>query len=611
MIRLTLLTSLLLVLAAPAVAQQPIDAPLPPAIPWNGASRDLIAKSDDPWITPSEKSGFRTTPGYDETVAFLNRLVAAAPELRMISLGKSAEGRDVWMVIASKERAFTPEMVRRSGKPILFAQGGIHSGEIDGKDAGLMLLRDMTVGRKGNPPSAAASKKLLDRASFLFVPIFNVDGHERSSRFGRINQRGPETIGWRTNARNLNLNRDYTKIDAEEMRAMVAALDRWNPDLYLDLHVTDGVDYQYDITFGWNLTTGWSPEITRWMNSTLEPALLRDLAARGHIPGPLVFPAFGDDLSKGIGLGNAGARLSTGYGDARHIGTVLVENHSLKPYDQRVLGTVVLLQSALDTLGRQSAALRTATASDQRRRIDPIYLEWLNTEVRLDHDMEFLGVDSRVSLSPISGTLRREWLGKPVTFRVPVYVHTLTPASSASRPKAYWIPAAWTDVIERLKIHGIRMERIDAAREIEVEMYRIRSPKFEPEAFEGRHQIKFSVTTEKRKERFASGSYRVPMDQPLGTLAAVLLEPLSPDSFLKWGFFLPILQRTEYVEDYITEPLAEKMLASDPTLAAEFAQRIADDEAFRRDAEARLRFFYERTPYYDERWMLYPVGRER
>jgi len=611
MMRMTRLISFLVLLTVPAFAQQPMEAPLPPLIPWDGASRDLTAKAGDPWITPSEKSGFRTTPSYDETITYLRRLVAAAPELRMVSLGKSAEGRDVWMIIASKERAFTPETLARTGKPILFAQGGIHSGEIDGKDAGLMLLRDMTVGRTGNPPSATTSKKLLERASFLFVPIFNVDGHERSSRFGRINQRGPENMGWRTNARNLNLNRDYSKIDAEEMRALVGALNRWNPDLYLDLHVTDGVDYQYDITFGWNLTTGWSPEITRWMNTTLEPALLRDLKARGHIPGPVVFPAVADDLSKGLSLGNSKPRFSNGYADARHLAGVLVENHSLKPYDQRVLGTVVLLHSALQTLGREGAALRVATANDQRRHVDPIYLDWLDTELTSSGTVEFLGVESRLTLSPISGTLRREWLGRPVTFRVPVLIHTAKPAAFASRPKAYWIPAAWTDVIERMKIHGIRMERIDAPREIDVEMYRIRDPKFEPEVFEGRHQVKVAVTTEKRRERFPAGSYRVPMDQPLGILAALLLEPLSADSFLQWGFFFSILQRTEYVENYVTEPLAEKMLASDPKLAEEFAKKIADDPVFRQDAEARLRFFYERTPYYDERWMLYPVGREK
>ncbi|MFP5247209.1 MAG: M14 family zinc carboxypeptidase, partial [Thermoanaerobaculia bacterium] len=214
---------------------------LPPAIPWNGASRKLVVPANDPWITPSEKDQLRTTPRYDETVAYLKRLVAAAPQLKMVSLGKSGEGRDVWMVIASKERVFTPEGLRK--KPILFAQAGIHAGEIDGKDAGLMLLRDMTV--------RGTKRELLDGANFLFVPIFNVDGHERFNRFTRINQRGPEEVGWRTNARNLNLNRDYMKADSPEMHAMIRALDTWQPDLYVDLHVTDGADYQYDVTFGW------------------------------------------------------------------------------------------------------------------------------------------------------------------------------------------------------------------------------------------------------------------------------------------------------------------------------------------------------------------------
>ena len=152
-------------------------APLPPAIPWNGASRGLVVPATDPWVTPAERGQLRTTPRYDETVAYLKKLVAAAPQLRMVSIGKSGEGRDLWMVIASKERAFTPEALRRNGKPTLLAQGGIHAGEIDGKDAGLMLLRDLTV--------RGTKRELLDGANFLFVPIFNVDGHERFTRFTR------------------------------------------------------------------------------------------------------------------------------------------------------------------------------------------------------------------------------------------------------------------------------------------------------------------------------------------------------------------------------------------------------------------------------------------
>src|SRR5689334_17454064 len=218
-----------------------IAAPLPPPIPWNGKSRELIAKPDDRLITIAEKTGFSATSTYAQTVVWLKQLAQAAPEVRLVSLGRSPEGRDIWMVIVSRDRLFTPETLQRAGRPTLFVQAGIHAGEIDGKDAGMMFLRELTVGGRW--------KSLLDKANFIFVPIFNVDGHERASRYGRINQRGPDVIGWRTNAQNLNLNRDYTKLDTDEMRAMVAALDRWRPDLYIDIHVTDGLDYQYDITF--------------------------------------------------------------------------------------------------------------------------------------------------------------------------------------------------------------------------------------------------------------------------------------------------------------------------------------------------------------------------
>ena len=575
---------------------------LPPSIPWNGKSRALAVPANDPlykeWVTPSEATAFRTTPRYDETVAYLRRLVAAAPQLKMVSLGKSHEGRDVWMVIASKERAFTPEALRRTGKATLFAQGGIHAGEIDGKDAGLMLLRDMTV--------RGTKRELLDQANFLFVPIFNVDGHERFSRYCRINQRGPEECGWRTNARNLNLNRDYMKADTLEMKAMIRALREWQPDLYADLHVTDGADYQYDITFGWNGQAGWSPAIAKWLDNTYRANVERGLREMGHIPGELVFTD--DPLDIGIGDGQSDARLSTGYGDARHLPTVLLENHSLKPYDQRVLGTYVFLEETIRMMARDIAGLRVATAADRTRRPQNEPLAWKvpagNTQT-----IDFLGVESRRSLSPISGDVRIEWLGKPASARVPFLDQTEVTAS-APRAAAYWIPAAWQDVIAMLDLHGIPYERIPAPREVDVEMYRLDDPKFATQQFESRVRVTATIKPERRRERFLAGSVRVSTDNALGTLTTLLLEPSSPDSLFQWGFFNSILSATEYVEAYIMEPMAERMMAEDPKLAEEFRKKVDDDAAFRASARERLQWFYERTPFYDERAGLYPVGRE-
>ncbi|HET8797060.1 MAG TPA: M14 family metallopeptidase [Thermoanaerobaculia bacterium] len=589
-----MLTALLLT-AALASAQTPA---LPPNIPWDGASRALVVPASDPWITPSETTGLKTTPRYDETVAYLRRLVAASPYLRLVSLGRSPEGRDVWMVIASKEKAFTPEAMKKTRKPVVLAQAGIHAGEIDGKDAGLMLLRDMTV--------RGTKRDLLDGAHFLFVPIFNVDGHERFSRFTRINQRGPEESGWRTSAQNYNLNRDYMKADAPEMRAMLRAIGTWQPDLYVDLHVTDGADYQYDITFGWNEEAGYSPAVATWLRETLRPGIDGALAKMGHIPGPLIFT---DDPLSGIASGQADPRLSTGYGDARHMATILVENHSLKPYDQRVLGTYVFLEQLLRTVARETASLRAATDADRARNMERVPLAWGSPSGQTPERIDVRGIASRRTLSPVSGGVRVEWLGKPATTSAP-FVKATEVTASVTRPKAYWIPAAWSHVAQWLDLHGIVYEKIAAPRELDVTMLRLSDPKFGATQFEGHVRVTAGETREPRRERFPAGSLRVATDQPLGTLAVLLLEPSSPDSLFQWGFFHSILSRTEYVEAYIMEAMAEKMLAEDPRLAEEFREKLESDETFRGDPQARLQWFYRRTPFYDERALLYPIARE-
>jgi len=594
------------VVGASSLAQVPPAGPagsvaiLPPAPPWDGASRKLVVPADDPWITPCEASGLERTPRYDDTIAWLRRLSDAAPELEMVSLGRSPEGRDIWMVVATHAGTFTPEALRASGKPLLCVQAGIHAGEIDGKDAGMMLLRDLSV--------RGTQRALLDGASFLFVPILNVDGHERFSAFSRINQRGPVECGWRTTARHLNLNRDYTKADAPETRAMLRALDTWAPDLYVDVHVTDGIDNQYDITFGYNGAHGHSPAIAAWLDGELAPALRRDLQAMGHIPGSLVFAVDGRDLSRGIFNWTAGPRFSNGYGDARHLPTVLVENHSLKSYSQRVLGTSVFLASALRTLGARGGELRAAVATDRARRPAEVVLDWKPPDSP-PPPIEFLGVESRVVPSAISGGSRVEWTGKPVRLSVPC-ITASEPAARVRRPRAYWVPGIWSEVIERLAVHGIHMQRLEAQREVDVEVYRIADARLDSAAYEGRARVHARLELEKRRQTFSAGSVRVPTDQALGDLAVLLLEPESDDSFFQWGFVLEALQPSEYVEDYIMEPMAEKMLAESAELRQAFAAKLASDPKFAADSEARLRWFYRQTPFFDTEGQIYPVARE-
>ena len=594
------LISLILLTASSAVAE-PLhhEEFLPPEIPWTGPSEALLVDDDDPWVTDFEKSGGMESPDYATTKAWLTRLVEASDQLEMISLGMSPEQREIFAVVASHEGSFTPEALRASERPLVFAHAGIHSGEIDGKDAGMMLLRDMTVN--------GTRTDLLDGVNFVFVPIFSVDAHERRGVHNRINQRGPAIQGWRTNARNLNLNRDYTKIDTVEMRHMLRFLHAIDPDLYLDLHVTDGADYAYDITYGFTGPHGWSPAISTWLSANLQPGVDSMLGEMGHIPGPLIFTVDQLDISQGMYAWTPGPRFSTGYGDARHIPTILLENHSLKPYRQRVLGTYVFLEACIRSVSNDIAGLRAAISTDREARPEQQHLGYVSGD---PGEIDFLAVGEEPYDSPVSGTPVMAWNGQMHELTIPVLGNNKR-AKFVERPTAWWIPAAWADFGELLSLHAIEFERIDAPRTVEVELSYLPEVHIADEAYEGHVRVIPGVA-EKRTGpvEFAAGSLRVPSDQAGGTLAALLLEPDSDDSFFQWGMMLEVLQRSEYFEAYVISPMAERMMEEDPALATEFAERLAADEEFAANPRARLEFFYERTPYFDREWKLYPIGRE-
>lgn len=581
----------LVLAAAPVMAQERLVAPLPPVLPWSGASERLVARADDPWITPAERAGFDTTPSYAETRAWLEKLVAASPLLRIESFGSTAQGRDLYYVRASKGG------VR---KPVLLVQAGIHSGEIDGKDAGLMLLRDVALRGKHT---------LLDRADLVFVPIFNADGHERSSRWNRPNQRGPRSMGWRTTAQNLNLNRDYLKADTPEMRAMLALIRQVDPALYLDLHVTDGTDYQYDITYafaGWRGRYAKSEAIGRWLDTRLRPVMDRALTGAGHVPGYYVNAVDNRNPDKGITHDPDTPRFSTGYGDLAHTPTVLLETHSLKPYRQRVLGTYVFVEAALKLIGEQDDVLRDAIAHDRADRPRTMVTSWKPVAKPI-YTLDFKGVAHDRYRSPASGRDEVAWLGRPITQRIPVFGQQ--PAASVRLPVAWWVPSTAPEVIDRLRLHGVRFDTIAAPRTLDLDMVRLSNPKLGT-ANEGHVPLTADFTHTPRRETMPVGSVRVPSDQPLGLVAAALLEAESGDGVLAWNFLPGILQRTEYIEGYAIAPLADRMLASDPALRRAFDAKVAADPSFAANGEARLAWFYERTPYYDERYLLYPIGRE-
>jgi len=604
--RTSLMIAAALLFASPAMSQSVSNAApwdqafLPPAPEWNGASRSLLRDASDRWVTPFEADAEHDfSPSYADTRAWFDRLDAASDLIRIEQFGVSPENRPIYAVIASKDgAAFDP------AKPVLMIQAGIHPGEIDGKDAGMMLLRDIAFYGKDD---------LLDRVNLILIPILSVDGHERSGAWSRPNQRGPRIQGWRNTATNQNLNRDYLKMDQPEMRAVRGLILKYRPDLYVDVHVTDGMDYQYDVTYGYNGENGvWSrsPSTARWLDNTFKPAMNAALEAQGHIPGELVFGVDDENPRAGLSDGGLGERFSNGWGSAAHVPTILIENHSLKPHEQRVLGTYVFIEQALRQLATDGPALRAAVAADSALRPAEIPTNFVAVDTPT-YTRAFKGITYETYDSPASGRREIRWLGQadPEIWQMPFFGSR--PTLTLQRPEAYWVPAHRADIIERLRAHGIRMETVDAPRTVSVEMLRLDDPKLATRANEGHVGVTVtSVTPERRDWTFQPGSVRVPTDQVLGDVVVLMLEPQSSESLFAWGLFPEVLSRVEYIEGYAIAPLAERMMAADPALKAEFEAKLAAEPDFAANGDARLQWFYERTPFYDDRYRLYPVARE-
>ena len=568
-------------------------------------SASKAAMSD--WITPAERSHFRTTPSYADTRAFLQRLADASPQtIHLTRFGVSPEGRDLMLVVAAKNGEFTPEAARASGKEIVMVQSGIHAGEIEGKDAAMMLLRDLSVGGR--------HAKLLDHAILVWLPIFNVDGHENSNPYNRINQNGPEAMGFRATAQNLNLNRDYVKADAPEMRDWLRMFDAWLPDLFMDIHTTDGADYQYDLTWYLEEWGPLNPAVKAWQDTAFKQSIFPAFDRMGHMQAPYLELVDHRDITKGIGNFGSGPRFSTGYVALRNRAALLVETHMLKSYEVRVRATYDLVVATLEYFNAHAGTLRKAvteadadTVAHSGGRELPLLYRTTDKAVTFTlkgyafkHDESDISGDTWVTYDPHT----------PKTYEIPFF-RDLVVSESARLPAAYAVPPQWTDVIDKLAEHGIRTERLSRAASVEAERYELTKPVWADKPFEGRHMLRdFAVATKRGTFELPAGTVIVPIDQAAANVVANLLEPRAPDSMVRWGFLDAVFEQKESPDARVAEKLAREMLAKDPALKGEFEAKVASDPAFAKDAAARLAFFYERSPWYaTQKVGAYPVLR--
>ena len=560
------------------------------------------------WRTHAEITDYNETPDYNDTIAFARRLAHASSAIDYSSFGNSGQGRELPLIIASETGTFTPEAAKAQAKPVVLIQACIHSGEPDGKDAGFALLRDVAITK-----TAAG---LLNNVVLLFIPIYNTDGHERSSPYNRINQNGPKDMGWRTTSTYQNLNRDYMKADTPETRAWLKLWNEWQPDLFIDCHVTDGADYRCNITYHHEHHAGVDDAIVAWEREAFGGEVAPATEAAGNVISWYLEFIDNRDLTLGTRDFNGSPRFSTGYVPIRNRPGILIETHMLKDYRSRVIGTYDFLRAALEEANRDPERLRQLGREADERTLamigdsyDPARLFPLDFELT-DEQKPFAlrAFTYETDESEISGDLRVVYGREPLDLTVPMY-DTFRVTRAVAPPRAYIVPVEWSEVIEVLKAHGLELHPLFEAKEIEVESYRFDNVVWPAGPFEGRHMPRFEVEQIVHTRVFHEGSVVVPLAQPLAKVAMNLLEPEAPDSFARWGFFNAIFEEKEYGEPYVLEALAREMIAGDPSLKQEFEALVQTDAEFAASPYERLRFFHKRSPYWDPQMNLYPVGR--
>jgi hypothetical protein len=606
---LLVLLSVELVLSALAQAQapeQPHSAWEPPAAKAAVSLTESTKASPRDLLTTSERTEWVETGLYSEAVDIARRLERASHLVHVFNVCETPEGRQMIGMIVSKDRAFTPAAAARTGKAIVMIQSGIHSGEIEGKDTVLMLVRDMTV--------TGTRASWLDHAIFVIIPVFNVDGHDQFSPYHRMSQSGPRLTGLRATAQRLNLNRDYIKGDSPEMRGWLSVFNSWMPDFLIDNHVTDGSDIQYDVTWDMARNQDIAEPARSWVNERFIPELDKRMAESGHLVAPYGALRAAVGGKREFYMEVFSPRYSHIYAAVQNRPSLLVETHSLKAGKTRAWADYDIMRHSIDTILLDPEALRSAVRkADQdlvafagNRSAPPVYLG--GTVSAKSRPLVYHALKTGTFKSEISGSMITRYLPDPDDISTVIHdqIDTVT---SAQMPLGYLIPAAWKVFADELALHSVVMERTTKPIMQEFETYRLSGVKFGPGVFEGRVSVNFETSLVKEKRVIPAGSWWVPMTQRRSRLILAMLEPQAPDSLVHWGFSNSIFEGGGQAGPYLMEPVARMMMASSPELTREFEQRLASDPAFAADSSARLTWWFERSQYDERSTGAYPIVR--
>jgi hypothetical protein len=556
------------------------------------------------WLTHFEKSNQLESPDYENTLKYFQRFADSTPYVKIKTIGVTPQGRELKVIIVSKDKAFNPEQAKKTGKAIVLIQNGIHPGEVEGKDACMLLLREILITKE--------KANLFDNTILLIIPVLNVDGHERISPFNRPNQNGPKKMGWRTNSLNLNLNRDYLKADTLEIKSFLKLFNDWLPDFMIDNHTTNGADYQYHVTYGIETHQNIDRGLLGWIEKKYLPHLLQEVEDDGFIIGPYMEFKAGTIESGIIDL-PAPPRLSHGYCATQNRVCLLVETHSLKPFANRVFSTKSMMEHTISFINNNHKEVVLLNKMADKQTIKNYLVDKKKFPLVLVDNGKFdkflfKGFEWYDEHSKITGSTVRKYTDKPMEIEIPIF----NKANSLKKifvPAAYIIQPQFFEVINIIKAHQINFNLLKKQKKLKVEKYRFKNVRFATRPYEGRQLLTFSCEAYNNLVELEPGTLIVYTNQRSLRVIINLLEPEAPDSFVNWGYFNAFFERKEYAEAYVMEPYAKKMMKENSQLRSDFYKKLNEDESFRNNSGERLDFFYKRSPFYDKGENVYPIMR--
>jgi hypothetical protein len=552
--------------------------------------------------TRFEKSGEKETPTYEEGIAFYKLLAKNFPQIQIAEKGPTDSGKPLSLVLYSKNKSFDIKKLKAQGKAVFMINNAIHPGEPDGVDASMLLLRDIALHPEKFPE--------MDSIVLAIIPFYNIGGALNRNSTTRTNQDGPVEYGFRGNARDFDLNRDFIKSDTKNAKSFAAIFHELDPDLFADTHVSNGADYQYVITLDYTQQDKLGGSLGKFHEDTFLPFMYKHLKEAGFEATPYV-NSWGKTPDKGFTQFPDWPRYSTGYAALFHTIGVMTETHMLKSYDKRVRSTYAYLHGNLKVLAQYRKAIlqmRKETKEAVKTQ-EKFAVTWHSNKDKFT-EIDFKGYEPEYYPSKVSGKDRLHYnRSKPLNVKAPFY-DIYEPLDVVQKPEAYIIPQGWFNVIDLLKLNQVQMTQIEKDGEQEVEVYYIESYDAPKQPFEGHYwHTNTELRTEKKKVQFRKGDWYIPVNQSTNRYIVETLEPKAVDSFFKWNFFDTILQAKEGYSSYVFEDLAAELLSKSPDLQKQLEEKIKSDEAFAKSGDAQLRFIYENSPYREKEYLRYPVFR--